>query len=108
MPDTVALQVPGGLRLEVLARGATVHRLLVPTPSGERNVVLGYRTIEDYAAGTTFFDTSTAANATIVKDLTVPDVATSTFLNSVWKHDAHALRRSKYRAPQFVHSLATR
>ena len=41
-------------------------------------------------------------------NVSMPDVATSTYLNSVWKHDAHALRRSKYRAPQFVHSLATR
>ncbi len=55
MPDTHAVHTPGGLRLEVLTRGATVHRLLVPTPSGERNVLLGYRTVEEYAAGTTFF-----------------------------------------------------
>lgn len=55
MIDTHSVGVPGGLRLEVLNRGAAVHRLLVPTGSGERNVVLGYRTLEEYAAGSTFF-----------------------------------------------------
>jgi aldose 1-epimerase len=43
-----------GLRVEMLAHGATVHRLLVPTPSGPRNVVLGHRTREEYVAGTAF------------------------------------------------------
>ncbi len=55
IPGTLAIQVPGGLRLEVLPYGAAVHRLLVPTASGERNVVLGYRTLEEYAAGTAYF-----------------------------------------------------
>jgi aldose 1-epimerase len=43
-----------GLRVELLAYGATVHRLLVPTPAGPRNVVLGHRTREEYVAGTAF------------------------------------------------------
>jgi aldose 1-epimerase len=43
-----------GLRVELLAYGATVHRLLVPTPTGLRNVVLGHRTREEYVAGTAF------------------------------------------------------
>ena len=41
-----------------------------------------------------------AAKATIVNVGTVPSVATSTCLKSVPKHEAQALRRSKYRAPQ--------
>jgi aldose 1-epimerase len=53
--ETCALQVDDGLRLEVVAYGAAVHRLLVPTASGPRNVVLGYETLEEYVAGTTFF-----------------------------------------------------
>ena len=47
-----------------------------------------------------------AAKATIVNVLTLPSVATSTWRNSVPKHEAQALRRSKYRAPHDVHSWA--
>ncbi len=46
-----------------------------------------------------------AASDTIVNALTSPSVGTSTGLNSVPKHDAHALRRSKNFAPHDVHSL---
>lgn len=39
----------GGIRLEVLELGATVHRLWVPGPDGRsRNVVLGHPTLEGY------------------------------------------------------------
>jgi hypothetical protein len=48
------------------------------------------------------------ANVTMVKDLTMPSVGTDTFLKSVLKHAAHALRRSKKRAPHAVHSFASR
>jgi aldose 1-epimerase len=44
----------GGLRLEVLAYGAAVHRLEVPTAHGPRNVVLGHRTPAGYATGSDF------------------------------------------------------
>ena len=43
-----------GVQVELLEFGATVHRLLVPTPAGPRNVVLGHRTIEEYVAGSWF------------------------------------------------------
>ena len=49
-----------------------------------------------------------AAKATMVKVRTSPVVGMSTRLNSVPSHEAQALRRSKKRAPQLVHSLATR
>src|SRR5262249_3128630 len=49
-----------------------------------------------------------AANATIVYARSSPSVGTSTARKSVALHLAHALRRSKKRAPQLVHSLATR
>jgi hypothetical protein len=49
-----------------------------------------------------------AANATIVNARSSPVVGTATGLNSVLSHAAHALRRSKNRAPQLVHSLARR
>ena len=44
-----------------------------------------------------------AANATIVKVVTTPSVATATVVKSEAKHFAHALRRSKNLAPQDVH-----
>ena len=44
----------------------------------------------------------------MVNALSSPSVATAASLNSVAKHEAQALRRSKNRAPQLVHSLATR
>ena len=49
-----------------------------------------------------------AAKATMVKARTSPAVAMSTVLNSVFPQLAQALRRSKKRAPQSVHSWATR
>jgi hypothetical protein len=49
-----------------------------------------------------------AAKVTMVNERTTPSVAMSTFLKSVAKHDAQALRRSKNFAPQDVHSLATK
>ena len=44
----------------------------------------------------------------MVNAFSSPSVATAASLNSVAKHEAQALRRSKNRAPQLVHSLATR
>ena len=49
-----------------------------------------------------------AAKDTMVNVRTSPVVATSDNLNSVLPHEAQALRRSKKRAPQDVHSWATR
>src|SRR5206468_6806017 len=49
-----------------------------------------------------------AAIDTMVKARTSPSVGTAAFSNDVPPHDAHALRRSKYRAPHSVHWLATR
>ena len=48
------------------------------------------------------------AKVTIVNDLTMPSVGTLTFLKSVLKHFAQALRRSKNLALQLVHSFASR
>lgn len=53
--EPLAVQAGEGLRLEVITYGAAVHRLLVPTATGRRNVVLGYATLADYAASSTFF-----------------------------------------------------
>ena len=49
-----------------------------------------------------------SANDTIVNARNSPSVATSTSLKSVAPHPAHALRRSKNRAPHAEHSCATR
>jgi hypothetical protein len=59
-------------------------------------------------AATNGTGTPGAANVTIVKERTVPSVLIFVFLKSVAKHDAHALRRSKKRAPHAVHSFATK
>src|SRR3954469_25000707 len=48
--ETLDIGSDGGVRAEVLARGATVHRLLVPTATGPRNVVLGHPSTDDYGA----------------------------------------------------------
>lgn len=53
--DVHALGSPDELRLEVLDYGATVHRLLVPTSGGPRNVVLGHASVAEYAASTAYF-----------------------------------------------------
>lgn len=53
--DRHVLGSPDGLQLEVLEYGATVHRLLVPTSSGLRNVVLGHASVAEYAASTAYF-----------------------------------------------------
>ena len=49
-----------------------------------------------------------AAKLTMVKARTSPSVATSTVLNPAFPHWAQALRRSKKRAAQLVHSWAVR
>uniref|UniRef100_A0A6J7Q146 Unannotated protein n=1 Tax=freshwater metagenome TaxID=449393 RepID=A0A6J7Q146_9ZZZZ len=49
-----------------------------------------------------------AAKVTMLNARSSPSVTMSTFLNKVPKQEAQALRRSKKRAPQPVHSLATR
>ena len=48
--ETLDIGRDGGVRAEVLPRGATVHRLLVPTATGPRNVVLGHPSPDDYGA----------------------------------------------------------
>ena len=53
--DVHTLGSPDGLRLEILEYGATVHRLLVPTSAGPRNVVLGHTSIAGYAESTAYF-----------------------------------------------------
>jgi aldose 1-epimerase len=53
--DTHVVGSRDGLRLEILEYGATVHRLLVPSSSGPRNVVLGHASVEEYAASTAYF-----------------------------------------------------
>jgi aldose 1-epimerase len=53
--DVHALGSSDGLRLEILEYGATVHRLLVPTSAGPRNVVLGHASIAEYDASTAYF-----------------------------------------------------
>ncbi|NUR06419.1 MAG: galactose mutarotase [Nocardioidaceae bacterium] len=52
--DTHVVGPADGLHLEVLELGAAVHRLWVPTATGPRNVVLGHRTLEEYAAGSAY------------------------------------------------------
>ena len=49
-----------------------------------------------------------AARCTIVNALSLAALSTGTLRNSRRPHLAQALRRSKKRAPQFVHSFATR
>jgi aldose 1-epimerase len=66
--DTLVLGSPDGLRLEVLTRGATVHRLLVPTSAGARNVVLGHSSIEEYAASTAYFGATVGRYANRIAD----------------------------------------
>ena len=66
--QTHVLQVPDGLGLEVMSYGATVHKLLVPTGSGRRNVVLGYATMAEYAAGTAFFGATIGRYANRIAD----------------------------------------
>lgn len=46
----------GGISLDVLELGATVHRLLVPARDGShRNVVLGHSSLEDYLTSPGYF-----------------------------------------------------
>src|SRR5207302_10392137 len=49
-----------------------------------------------------------AAIDTIVNARSTPSLSIGTLWNPVAPHDAHALRRSKYRAPHEVHSFASR
>ena len=53
-PGLHVLGEPDGLRLEVVEHGAGVHRLVLPTATGPRNVVLGHRTLAEQVAGTAF------------------------------------------------------
>jgi aldose 1-epimerase len=48
--EAVRLTRPGGLIVEVLSLGATVHRLCAPTPRGPIETVAGYAAVEGYAA----------------------------------------------------------
>jgi hypothetical protein len=59
-------------------------------------------------AATNGTGTPGAAKVTIVKERTVPVVLIFVFLKSVAKHAAQAFRRSKKRAPQAVHSFASK
>ena len=55
-PDTPLVLEAGAIRLEVLRRGASVRRLLVPDARGvQRNVVLGYAESSGYGAQGHYF-----------------------------------------------------
>src|SRR4051794_15617426 len=66
--DVHALGSPDGLRLEILDYGATVHRLLVPTSAGPRNVVLGHASVAEYAASTAYFGATVGRYANRIAD----------------------------------------
>jgi aldose 1-epimerase len=66
--QTHVIGVSGGLRLEIIEYGAAVHRLLVPTASGPRNVVLGHATLEEYASSTAFFGATIGRYANRIAD----------------------------------------
>ena len=52
----IVLENKNGMRAEILTFGATVIRLFVPDKDGHlADVVLGYDTIEEYEAGTSYF-----------------------------------------------------
>lgn len=53
--QTHVIGSPDGLQLELIEYGAAVHRLLVPTTHGPRNVVLGHPDLAGYVAGSAFF-----------------------------------------------------
>jgi len=46
----IALENAAGMQARVLTFGATVRDLIVPAPEGGRRVVLGFNSVEDYAA----------------------------------------------------------
>jgi aldose 1-epimerase len=50
--EAVRLSRPGGLVVEILSLGATVHRLCAPTPRGPVEAVAGYPSLEGYAQDT--------------------------------------------------------
>ena len=66
--DRQVVTASDGLQLEILEYGATVHRLLVPTPAGPRNVVLGHRTLAEYSAGTAFLGATVGRYANRIAD----------------------------------------
>src|SRR4051794_12676133 len=66
--DVHALGSPDGIRLEILDYGATVHRLLVPTSAGPRNVVLGHASVAEYAASTAYFGATVGRYANRIAD----------------------------------------
>jgi aldose 1-epimerase len=66
--DRLVLGSQDGLQLEILEHGATVHRLLVPTTSGPRNIVLGHASIEEYAASTAYFGATVGRYANRIAD----------------------------------------
>lgn len=66
--DVHALGSPDELRLEILDYGATVHRLLVPTSAGARNVVLGHASVPEYAASTAYFGATVGRYANRIAD----------------------------------------
>ena len=66
--QTHVLGTADGLRLEVMEYGATVHRLLVPTATGPRNVVLGHPSLEEYVAGSSYFGATIGRYANRITD----------------------------------------
>jgi aldose 1-epimerase len=66
--QTHVLGVSGGLRVELMEYGATVHRLVVPTSTGPRNVVLGHPSQADYVAGTSYFGATIGRYANRIAD----------------------------------------
>lgn len=51
----VSLQGPDGIEMRVLTWGAVIRDLVVPTRRGNRHVMLGLRSIEDYIAHSPYF-----------------------------------------------------
>ena len=66
--QSVTLASAGGLRVDILDKGATLQNIMVPTPLGPVNVLLNYPMADDYARDPYFLGTTVGRYANRIRD----------------------------------------
>ena len=66
--ESIVLESAAGLRVSLVNLGATIQSILVPTPDGHVEAVLGYECIDDYQSDSNFMGATVGRFANRIRD----------------------------------------
>jgi aldose 1-epimerase len=94
--QSVTLARAGGLRVDILDKGATLQNIIVPTPRGLVNVLLNYPMQDDYASDPYFLGTTVGRYANRIRDAQFELHGLSYKLDANEKQTGHCLHGGEH------------